>query len=144
MKCTRCGKELGNSLRCTFCGYENFEDSNVREMSNAEKNFYNGLTIDVNSNGDGGERKTNSEYTTYTQGTFIFGNGNILFTVLEKFLNAFSSGNILARLIAGILTLALAAFIFFVALPIFFVIIAAAVIGLVIVPRIKNKFRRRL
>ena len=143
MKCRRCGKELGNSVRCTFCGYENFESDNVREMSNAEKNFYNGLTIDVNENGDGGERKTNSEYTTYTQGTFIFGGGNIFFELLSRFLHAFIGGNIFARLVAGILILAIAAFMFFVALPIFFVIIAVAVIGLVIFPRIKNKFKRR-
>jgi len=144
MKCTRCGKELGSSTRCSFCGFENLESDNVREMSNAEKNFYNGLTIDVNSDGTGGnDRKTNSEYTTYTQGTFVFGNGNILFTLLAKFLNALFGGNIFARFVTGILMLAVAAFMFFVALPIFFVVIAAAVIGLVIFPRIKNKFRGR-
>ena len=144
MKCMRCGKELENTTRCNFCGFENFESDNVREMSESEKRFYNGLTIDVNSNGDGGERKTNSDYTTYTQRTFVFGGGNILFALLEKFIGALFGGNILARLVTGILLLAIAAFIFFVALPIFFVIIALAVIGLVIVPRIKNKFRRRL
>ena len=144
MKCKRCGKELGSSTRCNFCGFENLESDNVREMSNAEKNFYNGLTIDVNSNGESGDRKNNSEYTTYTQGTFVFGNGNILFTLLTKFFKALFSGNIFARLVAGIFMLAVAAFMFFVALPIFFVLIAATVIGLIIFPRIKNKFRRRL
>ena len=48
MKCRRCGKELNNSMRCNFCGFDNFEEDNVREMSNAEKKFYNGgVTIDV-------------------------------------------------------------------------------------------------
>ena len=143
MKCKRCGKDLGTSTRCNFCGFENLESDNVREMSHAEKNFYNGVTIDVNSNGESGDRKNHSEYTTYTQGAFTFGNGNILFVLLEKFFNAFLSGNIFARLVAGILMLAFAAFMFFVALPIFFVVIAAAVIGLVIFPRIKNKFRKK-
>ena len=144
MKCKRCGKELGSSTRCNFCGFENLESDNVREMSRAEKNFYNGLTIDVNSNDENGGHKNNSEYTTYTQGTFTFGSGNIVFTLLAKFFNAFLSGNIFARLVTGIFMLAFAAFMFFVALPIFFVVIAAAVIGLVIFPRIKNKFRGRL
>ena len=144
MKCKRCGKELEKSTRCNFCGFENFESENVREMSNAEKNFYNGVTIDVNSNGESGERKNNSEYTTYTQGTFVFGNGNILFTLFTKFLNALLNGNIVSRIVTGILLLAVAAFMFFVALPILFVVIAAAVIGIVILPRLKNKFKRRL
>ena len=41
MQCRRCGKELGNSMRCTFCGYENSE-GNVRELTRTEKNFFNG------------------------------------------------------------------------------------------------------
>ena len=58
MKCQRCGKELKNSARCSFCGFE----ENVREMSNAEKNFYEGVTIDVDSNGKNYHRNTNSDY----------------------------------------------------------------------------------
>ena len=49
MKCQRCGTELKNSMRCNFCGYDNVEENSVHEMSNAEKNFYNGVTIDVDS-----------------------------------------------------------------------------------------------
>ena len=44
MQCQRCGKELGDSARCTFCGYYNTVGS-VREMSAAEKYFYDGVTI---------------------------------------------------------------------------------------------------
>lgn len=63
MKCRRCGKEIGNYTRCTFCGYENIE-GNVREMTDTEKNFYEGVTIDTGENSN----QNNSNYrrrTTY-------------------------------------------------------------------------------
>ena len=58
MQCRRCGKELGNSMRCTFCGYVNTE-GNVREMTRTEKNLFNGVTIDAGSTG---ERANNENF----------------------------------------------------------------------------------
>lgn len=49
MQCRRCGKELGGSARCSFCGYHNVEDGSVREMSAVERNNYRGITIDAQS-----------------------------------------------------------------------------------------------
>ena len=144
MKCQRCGKELGNSMRCNFCGYNNIEDDNVREMSNAEKKFYNGLTIDVDS-GENNHNysKTDSEYTSYGQSTFVNLSGGIFANLLSKLINGIFSGNILSKIIAGIIFLAFTAFMFFVALPIFFMLIAVGVIVLVIIPRVKSKFLGR-
>ena len=143
MRCQRCGKELNNSARCSFCGFDNLEDDSVREMSNAEKNFYNGgVTIDVDSDGKGyKERRSDSERTSYGQSTFInFGGTNFFSDILLKFVHGLFSGNIFARIIAGVLFLLTMAFVFFVALPIFFVVLAVVIIALVIVPRIKHKF----
>lgn len=143
MKCRRCSKELNNSMRCNFCGFDNFEKDNVREMSNAEKNFYNGgVTIDVVPDEKNyKDRRSDSEYTSYSQSTFInFGVGNAFLNLLFKFINGLFGGNILARIIAGALFIVFLAFLFFVALPIFFVALAIGVIVLVIVPRIKHKF----
>ena len=47
MQCRRCGKELGGSSRCSFCGYHNAEEGSVREMSAVERNNYRGITIDA-------------------------------------------------------------------------------------------------
>ena len=142
MKCQRCGKEMGNSNRCSFCGFENFEEKNVREMSRAEKNFYNGVTIDVSDNEKSDEHKFNSEYTVHSQGTYTYGD-NFFFNLLDKFIGALFRGNILAKVIAGLIFLAILAFLFFVALPIFFVMMAVVFVALILVPRIKNRFRGR-
>ena len=140
VKCQRCGKELGNSTRCNFCGYNNIEDYNVREMSNAEKKFYNGVTIDVDS-GDNNRsyNRTDSEYTSY-QSTYVNYGGGIFSNLLAKLIHGIFSGSIVAKIIAGIIFLAFAAFMFFVALPIFFTLIAIGIIVLIIFPRVKSKF----
>ena len=138
MKCRRCGKELKNSARCSFCGYE----ENVREMSSAEKNFYDGVTIDVDSGGKNYHRHNDSEYDSYGT-TFINFGTNPLVTLLLRLINGIFGGSLIAKIIAGVLFIAFAAFMFFVALPIFFVVIAIGFFVLVIVPLIKNKFRGR-
>ncbi len=140
MKCQRCGKELKNSMRCNFCGYDNVEENSVHEMSNAEKNFYNGVTIDVDSDEKNyKDNRNDSSYTSYGQSTFNF-SGGMLSNLILKLINGIFSGSIIAKIIAGIIFLGFAAFMFFVALPIFFVLIAAGVVWLIIFPRIKNKF----
>lgn len=140
MKCRRCGKEIPNSMRCSFCGYDNVEENSVREMSSAEKNFYNGVTIDVSSDGKSYSDRRENEYTNY-QSTFSnLGISNILFNLLSKFIGGLFRGSLLAKILAVAIFLAFAAFMFFVALPIFFVLVAGAVIVLVVVPYIKNRF----
>lgn len=109
-------------------------------MSSAEKNFYNGVTIDVSSDGKSYNDRREDEYTGY-RSTFVnFGGTSILFNLLSKLIGGIFRGNLLAKIIAVVIFLAFAAFMFFVALPIFFVLVAGAVIVLIVVPYIKNRF----
>ncbi len=140
MKCRRCGKEINNSTRCSFCGYDNVEENAVREMSSAEKNFYNGVTIDISSDGKSYNDRREDEYTGYRSTYVNFGGTSMLFNILSKLIGGLFRGSFWAKIIAVAVFLAFAAFMFFVALPIFFVLVAGAVIILVVVPYIKNKF----
>ena len=128
MLCRRCGKDLGNSLRCTFCGYENTE-GNVREMTRTEKTFFNGVTIDAGS-ADGrydetsrSQRRGGYEYTT--RGTYVNFTGSNIFTrAVGSFLRALLNGSRLAQIGAILIGIAFGALMFFVALPILFVMLA--------------------
>ena len=51
MKCYRCVCELDEEGVCSNCGPER----QVRVMSREEKVFYDGITIEESSNGEGGE-----------------------------------------------------------------------------------------
>ena len=134
MQCRRCGKELGNSMRCTFCGYVNTE-GNVREMTRTEKNFFNGVTIDADSE-DGQaheenfrEHKRNHDYSS--RRTYInYGSSSFLSQLAGSFVRALFNGNRLAQIAAILIGVAFAALMFFVALPILFVMLA---IGLALI-----------
>ena len=111
-------------MRCTFCGYENTE-GNVREMTRTEKNFFNGVTIDANST-DGRSYENNSRrYEFNTRSTYInIGSSNIFTRLIGAFVRALLNGNRLAQIGAFLIGLAFAALMFFVAIPILFVILA--------------------
>ena len=146
MQCKRCGKELENSTRCNFCGFENPVEGNVREMSRTEKNFYNGITIDA-----GGEEKNSSQNRNYNFGggnfsqrtTYInfgnFGGGGFFSRLFEKFLRGLLNNNLLAKIIAGLIFIALFGILFFAALPIMFFMFALG-IGLFLYAKFTNKF----
>lgn len=132
MQCRRCGKELGNSMRCTFCGYVNTE-GNVREMTRTEKNFFDGVTIDAEST-EGQARKDNEN--TYrepkknydTRRTYInYGSSNIFSKIVGSFIRALLNGSCLAKIAAILIGVAFAALMFFVALPILFVLLAIGI-----------------
>lgn len=119
MNCQRCGKTLGDSTKCKFCGFEN-SAGNVREMTRTEKNFYNGVTIDMNdSESESRSRNYNRAYINFN------GNGGGFFSrMLEKFIAGLMNNSLLAK-IAGILIFtAFAALMFFIALPILFFMLA--------------------
>ena len=141
MQCRRCGKELGNSMRCTFCGYVNTE-GNVREMTRTEKNLFNGVTIDAGSTGERAsdenfrEQGRNYEYTT--RRTYInFGNTSFLGRLVGSFIRGLINGNRLAQIAAILIGVAFAGLMFFVALPILFVMLA---IGIALI--VLSKFLR--
>ena len=104
-------------------------DGNVREMTRTEKKFFNGVTIDAGS-ADGGSSEENfraysKSYEYRTRSTYVtFDNSNIFTRLLGKFLTALLKGNRLAQIGAFLIGLAFAALMFFVALPILFVILA--------------------
>ena len=145
MQCQRCGKELGKSSRCAFCGFENVE-GNVREMSRAEKNFYNGVTIDAGGEGENFHSQ-NKNYNFggqnfSTRTTYInFGNfgGGFFSRLFEKFLRGLMNNNLLAKIVAGLILIALAGILFFVALPIMFFMLALGV-GIFLYAKFNKKF----
>ena len=130
MQCRRCGKELGGSMRCSFCGYEN-TDGNVREMTRTEKNLFRGVTIDAGST----DSRTSEEnfreernYSYSTRTTYVnFGSSNFFTRAIGSFLRALFNGNRLAQIAATLICIAFGALMFFVALPILFVILAIGI-----------------
>ena len=117
MQCRRCGKELGNFSRCEFCGYDNVE-GNVREMTNAEKNSY---TRKTNSNSNYSAYKNFSRRTIYTSSQGIFSR------LIDKILFGLMNNELVAKIAAILIAVALAALMFFVAIPILFLILATGI-----------------
>lgn len=129
MLCRRCGKDLGGSMRCTFCGYENTE-GNVREMTRTEKTFFDGVTIDAGSTGSNSSQEDSRNYRRYdysTRTTYVNFGGNIFTRAILSFARAVLDGNKLAQLAAVLIFLAFTALMFFVALPILFVLLAIGI-----------------
>ena len=126
MQCRRCGKELKNSSRCSFCGFENSEEGNVREMTQIEKKFYDGVTIEE----DGTENNySNSRRENFrTRATYIkIDSGGFFSRLFEKFIQSLMNNSLIAKIIAGLIFIAFAGILFFVALPIMFFMIALGV-----------------
>ena len=138
MQCRRCGKETGDDTRCTFCGYNNIE-GNVREMTNTEKNFYEGVTIDT---GETEEQSSNNQktynYNSYRRKTnynpgfsrrkIYTSSGSGLFSkMLEKLLLGLINNDLIVKIAVTLIAVALAALMFFVALPILFLMLAMGI-----------------
>ena len=142
MQCRRCGKELGNSLKCTFCGYENTE-GNLRNLTRIEKNFFDGETIDIGSiDGQSGKEnfrdKRRYDYDFGTRRTFVNVDGGGFFSrAVSWILREWLGGNKLVKIAVTLVFVAFAALMMFVALPIIFVILAAGIIILTLI----SKFR---
>ena len=126
MICKRCGKVLENSSRCSFCGFENSEVENVREMTRAEKNFYNGVTIDVGESENNSDYQKNFNHKAYTN--FVnLGNTGFFSRLFEKFIRNLMNNNLLAKIIAGLIFVAFIGIFFFVALPMMFFFLALGI-----------------
>ena len=135
MQCQRCGKELGNSTQCSFCGYDNRE-GNVREMSSIEKNFYDGVTIDAGesseqNNSSNSYSKSNSNNYRFSQRKIYISNDTGFFSrLLGKLLDGLLNNSLIAKIAVALIALALAALTFFVALPALFVLLAIGIVFL--------------
>ena len=107
-------------------------DGNVREMTRTEKNFFNGVTIDASSTqGSSSEenfRTYNKNYEYRTRTAYVsYGGSNIFTRLVGSFVRALLNGNRLAQIGAFIIGLAFAALMFFVALPILFILLAIGI-----------------
>ncbi len=115
MQCRRCGKELGGSSRCSFCGYHNSEDGKVREMSAVERNNYDGITIDAQSHEHFDQSfgfQSNFRAARHGDGfwTRLFGN------------------HIVTRILVALVLVLLLAFTIFVALPLVMTVVGCIVV----------------
>lgn len=104
-------------------------EGNVREMTRTEKNFYRGVTIDVDGNEENfNQRRQRTFYLNYSK-------SNIFTRAIGSFIKAVLDGDKLARIAATLIVIAFAALTIFVALPIIFIMLA---IGLVIFALLNN------
>ena len=131
MQCRRCGKDLGNSLRCNFCGYDNTE-GNVREMTNIEKKFFDGVTIDAgndeqNSSGSNSYRRSFNRGTTSRRTFYTYSSPGILSKLFNKLIDGLINNSTLAKVAATCIVVALGALAFFIAVPVLFVMLAIGI-----------------
>ena len=135
MQCQRCGKDLGDSTRCSFCGYENRE-GNVREMSNIEKNFYDGVTIDegdINNKNSSGDNSFNSQnnYRTSRRTIYISEESSFFSRMFDRLLSGLINNSTISKIAVALIVIALSVLTLFVALPILFIILALGIAFLV-------------
>lgn len=131
MQCQRCGKEIGNSARCTFCGYDNAE-GNIREMTNIEKNFYDGITIDSGETNEQNSYSSNSynqkNYERFSRRTIYISEESSFFSrLIGKLFNGLINNSRLAKIAVTLIVVALSIIMFFVAVPILFFLLAAGI-----------------
>jgi hypothetical protein len=129
MQCQRCGKELGNDNRCTFCGYDNVE-GNVREMTNIEKNFYDGITIETGDTGEQNsyKRKSFGQHSNFSRRTIYTSSNQGFFSrIVDKILFGLINNEKIAKIAMTLIAVAVGALMFFVALPILFLMLAVGI-----------------
>ena len=131
MQCQRCGKELGNYTRCSFCGYDN-KEGNVREMTNLEKNFYDGVTIDADENSEknssGGNFSGNkSEYRFSRRTIYISEESSFFSKIIDKLFGGLLNNSLISKIAVALIAIALSVLTLFVAVPIIFFILALGI-----------------
>ena len=126
MLCQNCGKEIGDSDECAYCGFGT-ASANVREMSEAETFGYDGTTIDQNGGGTHEPGISRDEYRQrkdpriFFEGIQLGHSGNWLDKILQSYW--------LSRLFAGLVVAAIVTLLVFVALPI---VLAITAIGMIV------------
>ena len=103
-------------------------EGNVREMTRTEKNFFNGVTIDVGSTQGSSSEENFREQNYQTRRVYVsYGSSNFFTRLVGSFVRALLNGNRLAQIGAFLIGLAFAALMFFVALPILFFLLALGI-----------------
>lgn len=115
MQCRRCGKELGGSAHCSFCGYQNAQEGSVREMSSLERNSYNGITIDAQHSEQNYERHYDrSDFQSNFQSGFA---RSPRAELNQNIWGRLFGNHIVTRILVALALLMLIAFTIFIALP---------------------------
>ena len=111
-------------------------EGNVRVMTRTEKKFFNGVTIDADSTEGGSYKEDFQSQRRYKAGkTYVVDNSNIFTRLIASFVRALINGNRLARIAGVLIGVAFFGLMFFVALPILFILLA---IGIVIFALLNN------
>ncbi len=127
MQCQRCGKNIGSDTRCTFCGYENI-DGNVREMTVTEKNFYDGVTIDTGESNDQRRKNYSKANSNFSRRTIYTSSDSGIFSrIIDKILFGLINNEKVAKIAMTLIAVAVGALMFFVALPILFLMLAIGI-----------------
>ena len=137
MNCRRCGKNLGDKLKCEFCGYENVA-GNVREMTRTEKNFFDGVTINADGTEYEGQSRSGGNFKS-GKAYINLGESSIFSRLFGKFIFGLMNNNLLAKIAAILIFVAFAALMFFIALPILFFLLALG-IAMLIYAKFTKKF----
>ncbi len=120
MQCSKCGHELDQEGRCSFCGAA--EDEKVHVMSPEEKTRYNGITIEETPEQSGQQYRQSKQERT---GPGIF--------IKHIDLGSLTGGNWAMKLAVLLLVAAVVAFLVFIALPVALIGIAiGAVVWLIL------------
>lgn len=128
MQCQRCGKNIGSDTRCTFCGYENIDDGNVREMTVTEKNFYDGVTIDTGESNDQRRKNYSKANSNFSRRTIYTSSDSGIFSrIIDKILFGLINNEKVAKIAMTLIAVAVGALMFFVALPILFLMLAIGI-----------------
>ena len=120
MECPNCGRDIGETSRCAFCGFDAGEGS-VREMSPMERAGYRGITIDAG--GEPGRDAGGTFFEDDARRSRVFVEG-IQLRHTGTWLDALLENRWLLRLLLGAVIVAVAGLLVFVALPIMLVVVA--------------------
>ena len=126
MKCRQCGNEMGDSLRCSSCGFE-AQIPEVREMSRAEQDDYDGVTVDEQGNAEQGHYG-NTDGRTYRAGNSRIYVRGIQLGHRGSWMEQLLAHRWMSRILVGLVIAAVVAILVFVALPVILMIAAVGII----------------
>lgn len=126
MQCSKCGHELNQDGRCSYCGAA--EDEKVHVMSAEEKIRYNGVTIEETPE----QEQSGQQYRHQSrQGYHEHGGPGVFMKHID--LGSLTGGNWAMKLAVLLLVAAVVAFLVFIALPVALIGIAiGAVVWLIL------------
>ena len=98
------------------------DEGNVREMTRTERKFFKGVTIEAGT--DDGRSENFYSQRSYDTPRRTYASSNIFARIVDSFLLALLRGNRLAKVAMILIGIAFAALMFFVAIPVLFILLA--------------------